>query len=82
MTTELIIDSVTKYLSVADSGRQKCSLCHRTIPKNVQRLSVSYNTRYGSAYIRVCGLCLIKAGKHVNDSALDEWGKELMLEEI
>lgn len=70
---------IQKKLIKALDGRQKCSLCGESIPKEVDRLSFGYKTRFGHSYIRLCGLCLIRASNQVDKKSLKEWAKKIVV---
>ena len=69
-------------LAITNNSRQKCSLCHRTIPKDVRRISFPYNTQFGVSFIRLCGRCICKMAESLkNDKAIKEWDKKIMIKE-
>jgi hypothetical protein len=74
-------DKVLSRIDTADNNRQTCKMCERTIPADVKRLSIHYKNGQWSATLRICGLCLRKAGNHVNDEALEKWAQNIFLTE-
>ena len=73
---------IKDLLKIANTGQEKCSVCGRTIPKDVQRISFPYNTRYGVSYKRVCALCILKLSKDVNKKPIKKWKEMLVLKEL
>ncbi len=47
-------------LENGENGLCKCSSCNKSIPKDIQRINFSYSTRYGTSYIRICAICILK----------------------
>jgi hypothetical protein len=70
------------WLETAENNRQMCSICGRTIPKDVQRISLSYRSRYGTGYKRICGLCILTYSRKVNKKPLKKWMDKLIVDEL
>jgi len=68
------------------NGMEQCSICGKKIPKDILRMSFSYEGYYpGLRYVRICGLCLIKLAKRVQDENAEEiqkWMEKLVVDEI
>jgi len=48
-------------LIIGKNGREVCSLCKKTIPANMKRISFSSQGMYGSTkYTRLCAECLVE----------------------
>jgi hypothetical protein len=73
---------ISEKLYKHNNGLEKCALCSKKIPANVQRISLSYRTIFGLNHFRVCGLCLIKLAKNLDNAAIEEWRLKLAAEEI
>ena len=73
---------ILKRLIKHTDGRQKCTLCERSIPKDVERVSFGYSTQYGSSNIRLCGLCILRLAKELDKKPIEEWAKKIVGEEI
>jgi hypothetical protein len=59
--------------TIGENNLQKCQECEKSIPKDVQRISFSYKTRYGRSYIRICALCIIDLAKKVNKATIKKY---------
>ena len=74
-----------KYENELDTyvnNRHKCTVCRRTIPKDVDRLNFSYRTQWGYSHIRLCSFCIEQLYLVLNKSPLEEWKQKIMVEEI
>ena len=70
-------------LEIHNSGRQKCTICKRYIPKHIQRISIEHIGRYGrEKSIRICGLCILNFSKDLNIEGIKEWEKFIMVDEL
>ena len=63
--------------ATVSSNNQVCACCNRCIPKFVKRLSLGYRTRYGSAALRVCEVCINELSKKVNKKSVKQWEEQL-----
>ena len=73
---------VKDKLVTAENGRQICSFCGRAIPKDVQRISFGYSTRYGSSNKRVCGLCILQLADELDKKPIKKWKEKLVVKEL
>jgi len=69
-------------LEKAEVGNQKCSGCKRTIPRDVERISFPYTTRYGVSYIRICSLCLLELSKRIDKKPINKWKQKLIIDAL
>lgn len=47
------------------NGRQKCTICSKCIPKDVQRISFPYIDTGYTKYIRICAVCIKDLAKDI-----------------
>ena len=70
-------------LTKCENGKQKCSLCDRTIPKEVERVSFYYSGAYGrSSYHRICGYCISQLYNVLDKKPIRDWKLKLVIEEL
>jgi len=74
--------NIEDNLELADNNRQKCSICGRTIPKNVHRVSFYYNTQWGGSNKRICGMCILELAEHIDKESIKEWKNKIMVKRI
>lgn len=53
-------------LHYGTSGREGCNGCSRVIPKDIQRTSFSYSSRWGTKYIRLCAVCINQLNSQIS----------------
>lgn len=53
-------------LVFGDNNLSKCTRCGNQIPKEIERVSYSYKTRYGKSYHRFCGLCILELSEKIS----------------
>jgi hypothetical protein len=75
-------EQLGKVLSTWATNRCVCSICGSTIPKEVERVSFSYKTRYGTSYIRICGLCIIRTARKLKRKPIMDWAKKVTIKTI
>jgi len=76
---------VEGYIHFHKTGRQRCTICGKCIPSDIPRISMGYSSGYGHSSHRVCGLCLIKLAKHINENhaePINKWRKKLLIDEL
>lgn len=49
-----------QFLTTHTNNLQKCSLCRRSIPKELKRINFEYKSEYGYSYKRICLYCIKK----------------------
>jgi len=69
-------------LDIAENNRQRCTICGRSIPKNVDRFNFSYRTQWGCSHFRICSYCLEQLYLVINKKPLEEWKEKIMIDEI
>jgi len=74
--------NISSWLEVADSNRQKCSICGRTIPKFVERVSFGFSTQWGYSHKRICGLCILQLADNIDKKRINEWKDSLLVKKI
>lgn len=60
-------------LKLGDNNRQVCTICHSGIKEDVERISFSYSTRWGSSYIRICGYCILRLADQVSEPTKEKF---------
>jgi len=65
-----------------ENSREKCSICGRNIPEDVDRISFDYRTHWGSSYIRVCGMCILTLSESINKKPIERWNDKLMVDKL
>ena len=57
----MVIQMEENKLILGENGRQKCSFCKKTIPKDIPRISSEFSTQMGTTgYKRICFRCILK----------------------
>jgi len=74
--------NIKKYLEKHNNSRQICSICGRSIPKYIQRVSLSYSSKFGCSYKRICSLCILELSKELDLKSIEEWKDKMMVEEL
>ncbi len=70
-------------LKKGENDKQKCSMCGRWIPKEVERISLSYYGSYGgNNHKRICGLCLSQLYEVLDKKAVENWKLKLITNEL
>jgi len=70
-------------LEIADTNRQRCSICKKCIPKEVERLNIGHRSDYGTiSQRRVCGLCIIETYKKLHKAPVKKWCAEMVAKAI
>jgi len=69
-------------LETSDTNRQKCYVCKKCIPKEVERLNVPYDVMGTIHYKRICGLCIINVYKKLNKRPVNNWRAEMVAKAI
>ena len=69
-------------LKTHTNNREECSLCKRKIPKDVERVSFLYRSRYSYSHKRICGLCILKLSTLLDLKSVNEWKEKIMVEEL
>lgn len=72
-----------ELLNLAENNRQKCSVCGKQIPKEIERIKLDYINRYGgSCYKRVCSRCILLLSKVIDKKQIKKWNEILIEEQI
>ena len=75
-------ETLKKHLYFHDNGREKCTLCSESIPKEIQRISWSVQARMSIRFVRLCAFCILRLSVYVDKQAVEEWKKSLLLKQI
>jgi len=75
-------ETINSYVHKGASSRAGCSICCKKIPEDVVRMEYRYHDGAFQKTFRICGLCLKRMSKKVNNKALNDWALKITAEEI
>ena len=71
-----------ELLETHKDGRQMCSICGKSIPKDIKRISLSYCGMYGGSNKRICARCILYLAELIDKEKVAKWENKLVLKSL
>lgn len=70
------------FITEGFSNRKQCYICGETMPKDLKRIVVRYQSKYGSSDHQICAYCLTMIGMKIKPKGFEQWLKQRITEKI
>jgi len=75
-------DRYRNRLNKGENGRQVCSVCSKTIPKDIDRISFEYRTQWGYSHKRICSYCIEQLYLELDKDSLEKWKEKMLVDKL